>query len=157
MPKLSNQEPKDPHDRITLDILAFSNFITDDILLKKPFPVFLVPLVITNDSCGNYISLIFFLFIVNIVPGSFFTPGFNLIGCVFVSFTITFGKFVIFYNTVRCPWKSFNLVSLIFSKIFKISVFCIPSSFVPSIFFKCLINSIHGIALGSASIFFLSA
>ena len=49
LPKLPNQEPKDPLDWIILDIWASLSFISVDILLAKTFVVLAVSLVVSNN------------------------------------------------------------------------------------------------------------
>ena len=71
-PKLPNQEPKDSPDWINLDIWFLPSFISVEKLLAKAFLILVVYLVVRNNSSGNALSLIFFLFCPNIAPVLFF-------------------------------------------------------------------------------------
>ena len=59
-----------------------------------------------------------FLFNLNIVPFLFSAGDFNLFNCIFLSLTL--GS-CFFYNAVEISSEKFNPVSLIFSKIIKIT------------------------------------
>ena len=87
-PKLLNQEPKDPHDWIILDIWALLSFISVQILLAKTSLILVVCLVVRSNSYGSSLSSTFFLFNFNLVPVLFFAADFNLFNCVFVSSTL---------------------------------------------------------------------
>ena len=87
LPKLPNQEQKDPPDWIIWDIWALLSSISIDILLAKAFLTLVVCLVVTNNSCGNSSSWKFFLFTLNTVSALFFAVYFNLFNSVNVSLT----------------------------------------------------------------------
>ena len=53
LPKLPNQEPKDPPDWIILDIWLLLSFISVEILLVKSFFILVVCVTVRNKSCGN--------------------------------------------------------------------------------------------------------
>ena len=79
VPKLPNQEQKDQHDWIILDIWAIQSFISVETLLAKAFLTLVVCRVVTNNLCSNSLSSKFFLFSLNIVPVLFFPAKFNLL------------------------------------------------------------------------------
>ena len=83
-PKLPNQESKDPLDWIILYIWVWLGFISIDMLLGKAF-IFVVCLVVRNNSCGNSSSSKFFLVNLNVAPVLFFAVDFNLFNCAFFS------------------------------------------------------------------------
>ena len=70
LPKVANQEPKDLSGLISLDIWALLKFISVDILLE-------------------FLVLVVFLFIFNIIPVLLFAAAFNLFNCVFVHLTLS--------------------------------------------------------------------
>ena len=80
--------PKDPPDWTVLNIWALLSFISVDIFLAKAFLTLVVCLVVRNKSCGNSLSSMFFLFILNIVHVLFFAADFNLFNCVSVKLII---------------------------------------------------------------------
>ena len=86
-PKLPNQELKDPSDWIILDIWLSLSFIFVDIFLPKVFLVWVVCLVVRNNSCGNSSCSKFFVFNIYYVLVLFFAADFNLFNCVFVRLT----------------------------------------------------------------------
>ena len=88
LPKLTNQEPKDPPEWIILDAWALLSFICVNIFLAKGFLILVVCLAARNNSCGNSSSWTFFLFILNIVPVPYFASDFNLFNCVSLSLTL---------------------------------------------------------------------
>ena len=53
LPKLPNQEPKDPPDWVILDIWLLPSFISVEILLVKSFFILVVCVIVRNKSCGN--------------------------------------------------------------------------------------------------------
>ena len=81
-PKLLNQEPKDQLDWTTLDIWTLLSFISVGILLAKAFLIFVVCLVVRNNSCGNSSSSKLLLFNLNIVLVLLFVSDFNSFNCV---------------------------------------------------------------------------
>ena len=86
-PKLPNQELKNPSDWIILDIWLSLSFIFVDIFLPKVFLVWVVCLVVRNNSCGNSSCSKFFVFNIYYVLVLFFAADFNLFNCVFVRLT----------------------------------------------------------------------
>ena len=88
VPKLPNQETKDPPDWIILDIWVLLSFIYVDILFAKTFLILVVFLAVRDHSCGNFSSSKFLLFRLNVAPVLFFAADFNLFNYVFVSLTL---------------------------------------------------------------------
>ena len=62
LPKLANQESKDPPNWVILSTLSVN------ILLAKAFFILVTCLVVKKNSCGNSSSWKFFLFILIIIP-----------------------------------------------------------------------------------------
>ena len=124
-------------------------------LLAKTLLNFCVCLVVRNNSCGNSSSSEFLLFNLNVVPVLFLASDFNLFNCVFVNLTLASREFAIFYSKVTLPWKNFDRVYFIFSKINKTNIgWSLPSSVALSLsssIFNCPAKSICWIAFGTAS------
>ena len=114
--------------------MRFTKFYICQHILSDGILILVFCLIVKNNSSGNSSSWKFFFIVFNVVLVLFLAAAFNF-SCVFVSLTLASSQFPIFYKTVTLPWENFNLVSLIFSKIVRTSVDCVPSALTPSVFF----------------------
>ena len=96
-------------------------------MLAKTILILFFCLVISNNLSGNSPDSKFFLFTVDAVPALFFASDFSLFSWLFFSLALAPSYYVIFCKTVALLWENFSLVSLIFSKIMKTNIDCVPS------------------------------
>ena len=92
---LPNNDPKNPRDRIMLEIWALESFKLDDILLLNVFLSSIYCLVVNNNSCGRSFPSTIFKLILWVVPVLFLTAVFGFFSYVSVNFTFT-----LLYSTI---------------------------------------------------------
>ena len=104
--KCPNKQPRNLLHWIILKNCALFSFISMNILLVKPFPMFSFYLLIWNNSCGNFLSWKFFLAILSVFLALFICYRLN---CKFNSYFFI----VSHQKTATLPSADFSLFCLL--------------------------------------------